>query len=45
MHGKMKKKTVIIRPQTEFECGIAVVDTQKLLAVGKITLKEENPSH
>lgn len=32
----------MMSPETKSESGIAAIDTQKLLAVGKTTLTEEN---
>ena len=37
-----KKKTAIVCPKTEAESGIAAIKTQKLITVGKVTLKQKN---
>ena len=38
----MYRKKKIVCAKTEAESGIAAIKTQKLIAVGKVTLKQKN---
>ena len=42
---RRKKKAAIMCPKTEGESGIAGIKTQKLIAVGKVTLKQKHRRH